>query len=200
MDLFTLQGRKLCLIYFLFDWVDREGGSNCNLKFWIVKWENLNEKGSAGIEVVRVFCPNLVCSCFGPHVVNLRKGLPRLVWNWPYTTWPAVCRIVNWMGLTTYNVTSPLKIWTKFDVWLPREENFCCFYYLFYWVDCERGGGRLNCKLKFWMVKRENMNESGPAGIEVGRIFDPNFVCSCLWPLVVHLWKETTTFSLILAL
>ena len=124
MDLFTLQGRKLCLIYFLFYWVDREGGSNCNLKFWIVKWENLNEKGPAGIEVVRVFCPNLVCSCFGPQVVNLRKGLPRLVWNWPYTTMPVVCRIVNWMGLTTYNVTSSLKIWTKFGVWLPREENF----------------------------------------------------------------------------
>ena len=57
MDLFTLQERKLCLIYFLFYWVDREGGSNCNLKLWIVKWENVNENGPAGI-VVRVFCPN----------------------------------------------------------------------------------------------------------------------------------------------
>ena len=27
------------------------------------------------------------------------------------------------------------------------------------------------------------MNESGPAGIEVGRIFGPNSVCSCLGPL-----------------
>ena len=103
-----------------------------NMKFWIVKWENVNENGPAGIEVVRVFCPNLVCSCFGPQVVNLWKGLPRLVWNWPYTTWPVVCRIVNWKGLTAYNVTSPLKIWTKFGVWLPlrlcgppsKEENF----------------------------------------------------------------------------
>ena len=34
-----------------------------------------------------------------------------------------VCRIVNWMGLTAYNVTSPLNIWTKFGVWLPRR--FC---------------------------------------------------------------------------
>ena len=31
------------------------------------------------------------------------------------------------------------------------------------------------------------MNESGPAGIEVGRIVGPNAVCSCLGPLVVHL-------------
>ena len=172
-------------------------GSNCNMTFWIVKWENMNESGPAGIEVVRIFGPNLVCSCFGPQVVHRWKGLPRLVWNWPYTTWPVVCRIVNWMGLTAYNVTSPLNIWTKFCVWLPRrlcgppskEEN--CVVSI---------GGRLYCKLKFWMVKRENMNESGPAGIEVGRIFYPNSVCSCLGPLVVHRWKETTTFSLILAL
>ena len=44
------------------------------------------------------------------------------------------------------------------------------------------------------------MNESGPAGIEVVRIFGPNFVCSCLGPQVVHLGKGTTTFGLILAL
>ena len=37
------------------------------------------------------------------------------------------------------------------------------------------------------MVKRENMNESGPAGIEVVQIFGPNSVCSCLGPLVDHL-------------
>ena len=35
------------------------------------------------------------------------------------------------------------------------------------------------------MVKRENMYESVPAGIEVGRIFGP--VWSCLGPLVVHM-------------
>ena len=71
----TLQGRKLCLIYFLFYWVDRErGGSNCNLKFWIVKWENMSESGPAGIEVVRIFGPNLVCSCLGPQLVHLWKG------------------------------------------------------------------------------------------------------------------------------
>ena len=43
------------------------------------------------------------------------------------------------------------------------------------------------------------MNESGPAGIEVVRIFGPNLVCIYLGPLVVHLWKGTTTFGLILA-
>ena len=31
-----------------------------------------------------------------------------------------MCRIVNWKGLNAYSVTSPLNIWTKFDVWLPR--------------------------------------------------------------------------------
>ena len=29
-------------------------------------------------------------------------------------------RIVNWKGLNAYSVTSPLNIWTKFGVWLPR--------------------------------------------------------------------------------
>ena len=31
-----------------------------------------------------------------------------------------VCRIVNWKGQNAYSVTSPLNIWTKFGVWLPR--------------------------------------------------------------------------------
>ena len=138
----------------------RRGGgrcSNCNMKFWIVKWENVNENGPAGIEVVRVFCPNLVCSCFGPQVVNLWKGLPRLVWYWPYTTWPVVCRIVNWMGLTAYNVASPLKIWTKFGVCLPRrlcgppskEEN--CVVSIIFFIE--------------WTAK----------GVEVGWIANWNF-------------------------
>ena len=97
-----------------------------------------------------------------------------------------MCRIVNWKGLTTYYVTSPLNIWIKYafsdTLWpnLKRGKLFC-FYYLFYWVDREMGGGvRLNCYLIFWMVKRENMNESVHAGIEVWRIFGP--VCSCLGP------------------
>ena len=64
-----------------------------------------------------------------------------------------------------------------------------------------RGGGRgSNCDMKFWIVKWGNMNESGPAGIEVVRIFGPNSVCSCIGPQVVHLWKGTTTFGPILAL
>ena len=122
----TLQGRKLCLIYFLFYWVDREregGGSNCNLKFWIVKRENMNESGPAVIEVVRIFSPNSVYSCLGPQVVHL--------WNLKgdYHVWSdarsnrhgaMVCRIVNWKGVNAYSVTSPLNIWTKFGVWLPR--------------------------------------------------------------------------------
>ena len=41
------------------------------------------------------------------------------------------------------------------------------------------------------------MNESGPAEIEVVRMFGPNSDCSCLGPQEVHLWKGTTTFGLI---
>ena len=43
-----------------------------------------------------------------------------------------------------------------------------------------RKGGGSNCNLKFLIVKRDNINESGPAGIDVVRIFGPNSVCSCL--------------------
>ena len=43
------------------------------------------------------------------------------------------------------------------------------------------------------------MNESGPAGIEVVRIFGPNSECSCLGSQLVHLLKGTTMFGLILA-
>ena len=46
-------------------------GSNCNLKFLIMKLENANESGPAGIEVVRIFGPNSVRSCLGPQVVHL---------------------------------------------------------------------------------------------------------------------------------
>ena len=53
----------------------RGRGSNCNKKFWIVKWENMSESDPAGIEVMRIFGPNAVCSCLGPQVVHLWKGI-----------------------------------------------------------------------------------------------------------------------------
>ena len=85
-----------------------------------------------------------------------------------------------------------------------KRRKLSCFYYLFYWVDRDGGGGGGGVGriviLKFWVVKRGHMNESGPAGIEVWRIFGQISVRSCLGPLVVHLWKGTTTFGLILAL
>ena len=119
-----------------------------------------------------------------------------------------VCRIVNWKGLNAYSVTSPLNIWTKFGVWLPRtldgppwkgKENVS--YLLFILLSGpRRGRGVVRIVIwNFWIMKWENMNESGPAGIEVMRIFGPNSVCSCLGPQVVHLWKGTTIFGLILA-
>ena len=73
----------------------------------------MSESGPAGIEVVRIFGPNLVCSPVkGDYHVwsdtgSIRHGA-------------VVCRIVNWKGLNAYSVTSPLNIWTKFGVWLPR--------------------------------------------------------------------------------
>ena len=81
----------------------------------------MSKSGPAGIEVIRIFGPNLVCSCLGPQVVPPVKG--------DYHVWSdtgsirhgaVVCRIVNWKGLNAYSVTSPLNTWTKFGVWLPR--------------------------------------------------------------------------------
>ena len=77
----------------------------------------MSESGPAGIEVVRIFGPNLVCSCLGPQFSPPVKG--------DYHVWSdtgsirhgaVVCRIVNWKGLNAYSVTSR----TKFGVWLPR--------------------------------------------------------------------------------
>ena len=87
-------------------------------------------------------------------------------------------------------MASLCPLWSTLHV-----RKLCRIYYRFYWVDRQRGC-RSNCYLKFLIVKRENMNESGPTGIEVGRIFGPNSLCCCLGPLIVHLWKETTLFGL----
>ena len=76
------QKEKNCvvsIIYFI-EWTAKGGGgrgSNCNMKFWIVKWGNMNESGPAGKEVVQIFGPNSVCSCLGPQVVHL--------WKWTTT-------------------------------------------------------------------------------------------------------------------
>ena len=133
---------------------------------------------------------------------------------WSGTGWirhgAVVCRIVNWKGLNAYSMTSPLNIWTKFGVWLPRtlggppskgKKCVVSIIYFIEWTAKGGGGGRgSNCNMKFWIVKWENMNESGPVGIGVVRIFGPNSVCSCLGTQVVHMWKGSTMFGLILAL
>ena len=81
----------------------------------------MNESGPAGIEVVRIFGPHSVCSLPWTTSSPPVKG--------DYHVWSdtgsirhgaVVCRIVNWKGLNAYSVTSPLNIWTKFGVWLPR--------------------------------------------------------------------------------
>ena len=40
--------------------------------------------------------------------------------------------------------------------------------------------------MKFRIVKSDNRNESGPAGIEVGPILRSNSVCSCLGPFFLN--------------
>ena len=65
-----------------------------------------------------------------------------------------VCRIVNWMGLTAYNVTSPLDIWTTFGAWLSRrlcgppskEEN--CLVSIIYFIEWTAMGG--GCVGQIW--------------------------------------------------
>ena len=65
-----------------------------------------------------------------------------------------VCRIVNWKGQNAYSVTSPLNIWTKFSVWLPRtfggppskEQN--CFVSIIYFIEwIAKGWGEASFEL-----------------------------------------------------
>ena len=197
--------------------MDREGGGgggvrfNCNLKFWMVKRENMNENGPAGMEVERIFGPVWSWNIWSNCGVQLpwTASIPHVKGDHP--VWSnhrcirhgaVLCRIVNWKGLTAYNVTSPLNIWSKYafsdTLWSNlKRGKLCCFYYLFYWVDCEMGGEvELLSEILNGETREHEWNV--PAGIEVGRIFGP--VWNCLGPLVVHMWKGTTTFSLILAL
>ena len=107
-------------IFYFIEWT-AGGGWNCNMKFWIVKREYINESGPVGIEVVRIFSPNPVYSCLVPQVVHLWKGTITVWSNTPSVRHGAmVSRIVNWKGPNAYSVTSPLNIWTIFGVWLPR--------------------------------------------------------------------------------
>ena len=54
-----------------------------------------------------------------------------------------------------YNVTTSLKIWTIYDVFytpdtlcsIVHRRKLCRIFYLFHWVDRERGGGWMNCNL-----------------------------------------------------
>ena len=101
----------------------------------------MNESGPAGIEVVRIFwskfCVQLPWTTSSPPV----KG-DYYVWSdtGSIRHGAVLCRIVNWKGQNAYSVTSPLNIWTKFGVWLPRTlggppakgKKNCRIHYLFY--------------------------------------------------------------------
>ena len=198
--------RRWCRIYSLLYWVDcKEGG----VELWSEilnsetiehewKWScwnrsRLNIWSKIGVKLPWISSSPLV------------KGDCHVWSNTGFIRHGAVtCRILNCEGLTAYNVTSPLDNWTKFSVWLPltlcgppsKGDNIS--YLLSFVLSGPQEGGRSNCDLKFWIVKQENMNESGPAEIEVGWTFGPKSVLSCLESVVVHLWKETATFGLIL--
>ena len=142
------------------------GGSNCNLKFWIVKRENmkLNEKwcrwNRSCANIWSKFSVQLPWTTISPPV----KGDYHI---WSDTGWirhrAVVCRIVNWKGLNAYSETSPLNICTTFGVWLPRTlggplskgKKLCRIYYLFYWVDREGGGGGV-VRIVIWNFEYRN--------------------------------------------
>ena len=153
----TLQGRKLCLIYFLFYWVDREGGGgawfellseilNSEMREHKWKWSHRNRSCA---NIWSKFSVQLPWTTISPPV----KGDYHV---WSDTGWirhgAVACRIVNWKGLTGCNVTSPLNIWTKFGVWLlwtlfgrPSTGEHCVKY-IFYSIEwrgavCVGGGG-----------------------------------------------------------
>ena len=102
-----------------------------------------------------------------------------------------MCRIVNWKGLTAYNATSPSNIsldqillcgFLRHFMVNSLQEKIVSYLLSISLSEPRRGGVRSNYYLKFWIVKRENMNESGPAGKEVRRIFCSNSVCmQLLW-------------------
>ena len=118
------QKEKNCVvsIIYLIEWTAKGGGrgSNCNMKFWVEKWGNMNDSGPARIEVVQIFgqfSVQLPWTTISPPVTG------------DYHVWSdtgsirhgaVVCRIVNWKGLNAYSVTKSLNIWTTFGVWLPR--------------------------------------------------------------------------------
>ena len=76
--------------------------------------------------------------------------------------------------------------------------KLCRIYFLFIEGTME-AGVNANRNLKFWILTRENKNESVTTWIEVGPIFGRNLACGFLGPLVVNLWKEFAPFGLILS-
>ena len=109
------------------------------------------------------FCVQLPWTTSSPHV----KGDYHVFSNTGFIRHGAVvCRIVNWTGLTAYNVTSPLNIWTKFRVWLlrtlfgdPPQEKIVSYLFSILLSGGDRcwgggaggGGGRWNCYCEMWI-------------------------------------------------
>ena len=155
----TLQGWKLWLIYFLFYWVDREGGGGVELKSEILnsemrehewKWSRRNRSCA---NIWSKFSVQLPWTTISPPV----KGDYQV---WSGTGWirhgAVVCRIVNWKGLNAYSVTSPLNIWTKFGVWLPRtlggppSKGKKCVVFITYFIEWTAKGGGGVVRVVIW--------------------------------------------------
>ena len=149
----TLQGWKLWLIYFLFYWVDREGGGskseilNSEMREHEWKWSRRNRSCA---NIWSKFSVQLPWTTISPPV----KGDYHV---WSGTSWirhgAVVCWIVNWKGLNAYSVTSLLNIWTKFGVWLPRtlggppSKGKIVLYLLFILLSGPRRGGGASFEL-----------------------------------------------------
>ena len=153
----TLQGWKSWLIYFRFYWVDREGGVelkseilNSEMREHEWTWSRRNRSCANIWSKISVQLPWTPIS---PPV----KG--------DYHVWSdtgsirhsaVVCRIVNWKGQNAYSVTSPLNIWSKFSVWLPRtlggppSKGKNCVVSIIYFIEWTAKGGGGVVRVVIW--------------------------------------------------
>ena len=88
----------------------------------------------------------------------------------------------SWSMASTNNLWSTLK-----------RRKVCPIYYLFYCVTA-KGGVRLNFKMKFWMVKRKNVNEMGTSLANIWSKFGKQLPWTTSSPPVkedFHVWSNT---------
>ena len=111
---------------------------------------------------------------------------------------------ILWRHLKACHVKSQKQLWTKFGTWLPLTlcgpismlEN--CVWSIFYFIKWTvKGVVRLWSEILKSKTREHEWKWSRWNRSRI--IFGRNSVYRSLGPLVVHLWKGTTTFGLILA-